>query len=76
LLAILYHLFMVMWCKLLTPYLIQRYDNSWCYLPKDTQLFGVAELPTVRRCSWLLVWPSYFLIYSSASTTSAKWHRW
>ena len=57
--AILYHLFMVTWCKLLTPYLTQRYDNSWRHLPNDTQSFDVAELPTMRRCSWLSVWPSY-----------------
>jgi len=57
--AILYHLFIVTWCKLLMPYLTQRYDNSWCYLQNDTKSFDVAELPTMQRCSWLSVWPSY-----------------
>jgi len=60
--AILYHLFMVTWCKPLTPYLTQRYENSWYNLPNDTQSFDVAELPTMRRCSWLLVWPSYLCL--------------
>ena len=50
--AILYHLFMVTWCKLLMPYLTQRYDNSWRHLPNSTQLFYFAELPTMWRCSW------------------------
>jgi len=68
LLAILYHLFMVTWCKLLTPYLTQRYDNSWCHLPNNTQLFDVAELPTMWRCSWLSVWPSYYIVRSSNLT--------
>ena len=57
--AILYHLFMVTWCKLLKPYLAQRYDNSWRHLPNNTQSFDVAELPAMQCCSWLLVWPSY-----------------
>ena len=57
--AIWHHLFMVTWCKLLTPYVTQRYDNCWRHIPNDTQSFGVAELPTMRRCLWLSVWPSY-----------------
>jgi len=57
--AIFYYLFLVTWCMLLTPYLTQRYDNSWRHLPNDTQSFDVAELPTMRPCSWLTVWPSY-----------------
>ena len=61
--AIMYHLFMVTWCKLLTPYLTQRYENSWRHLPNDTQSFDIAELPSMRRCSWLSVWPSCIYIY-------------
>ena len=57
--VILYHLFMVTWCKLLTPYLTQRYDNIWRHLPNGTQSFDVAELPTMGFCSWLSIWPSY-----------------
>jgi hypothetical protein len=57
--AILYHWFMVTWCKLLTTYLTQRYDHSWRHVANDTQSFDVVELPTMRRCSWLSVWPSY-----------------
>ena len=59
--AIMYHVFMVTWCKLLKPYRIQRYDNIWLHIPNDTQTFDVAELPAMRRCSWLSAWPSYIV---------------
>ena len=68
--AILYHLFVVTWCKLLPPYLTQGYENSWRHLPNDTQSFDVAELPTMRRCSWLSVWPSYIYM----CTIQTIWH--
>ena len=57
--AILCHLFMVTWCKLLMPYLTQRYNNSWRHLPNDTESFDVAELPAMWCSSWLSVWPLY-----------------
>jgi len=33
------------------------HSKIWGHLPNDTQLFNVAELRTMRRCSWLLVRP-------------------
>ena len=45
--AILYYLFMVTWCKLLTPYLTQRHDNNWRDLPNDIQSFDVFKYVTL-----------------------------